>query len=59
MGVNREHICKACDGTGMLSDDENWKYSCSVCDGEGVVMPGESTSPSAPLSVDEMNRYLD
>lgn len=59
MTINREHTCKACDGLGMLADDENWKYTCSVCDGKGIVMPGENTSPSSPLSVDEMNRYLD
>lgn len=59
MGVNREYICKACDGTGMLADDEAWKYTCTVCNGDGVVQPGENTSPNEPLSVDVMNRYLE
>lgn len=59
MGVNREYICKACDGTGMLADDEAWKYTCTVCNGDGVVLPQDNTSPNEPLSVDVMNRYLE
>ncbi len=59
MAINREHICKACDGTGMLADDEAWKYTCTVCNGDGIVLPGESTSPERPLSVDVMNRNLE
>ncbi|WP_166701689.1 hypothetical protein [Bacillus thermotolerans] len=57
--VDREHMCKACEGTGMLADDEGWQYTCSVCRGAGTFME-ESSSPSARvMSVDENNRLLD
>lgn len=55
--ITREDTCKACEGTGMLSDDEGWQYKCSVCHGEGVV---PKTGQSAKvMSVDENNRLLD
>jgi len=57
--VDRNTICKACEGTGLLSDDENWKYTCSVCGGDGVLEAGESPEPSRPFMVDEMNRTLE
>jgi hypothetical protein len=37
---------KACDGTGLLADDENWQYTCTVCGGDGILLPGESTEPA-------------
>lgn len=57
--VNRDLVCKACDGTGLLSDDEDWKYKCTVCGGDGIFEPGDSSRPSAPFMVDEMNRTLE
>ncbi|WP_175480464.1 hypothetical protein [Gracilibacillus ureilyticus] len=29
--------CKACEGSGMLMDDEQWHYTCSICNGDGFV----------------------
>ncbi|WP_169728521.1 hypothetical protein [Salibacterium aidingense] len=54
-----ENVCKACDGSGLLMDDEQWKYSCSVCGGDGILEAGESPEPDAPFDVDETNRTLE
>ncbi|WP_176222073.1 hypothetical protein [Tuberibacillus sp. Marseille-P3662] len=56
---HKDRICKACDGEGLLMDDEEWRYTCSVCGGDGIIDPGESLKPSEPFSVDEMNRTLE
>lgn len=48
--------CKACEGTGMLADDEGWQYACSVCHGKGEWSEMES---ARIMSVDENNRLLD
>ncbi|HLS66181.1 MAG TPA: hypothetical protein VK029_04200 [Pseudogracilibacillus sp.] len=48
--------CVACEGTGMLADDEGWQYKCSVCDGHGVV---SEQKEARIMSVDENNRLLD
>lgn len=56
--MDQESICKACDGTGLLADDENWKYSCTVCGGTGV-RPSSEKSSADLLSVDENNRVID
>ncbi|WP_191992036.1 hypothetical protein [Bacillus aerolatus] len=56
--VDRENTCKACEGTGMLSDDEGWQYKCSVCHGEGTFYAGDNQSAKV-MSVDENNRLLD
>lgn len=50
------HPCKACEGTGMLADDEGWQYECSVCHGKGELIGQEA---ARILSVDENNRLLD
>ncbi|MFK7692784.1 hypothetical protein [Paenibacillus sp. HJGM_3] len=57
--INRNHICKACEGKGLLADDENWQYTCSVCGGDGIVAPGENTEPNGIFAVDETNRTLE
>ncbi|MCR2823690.1 hypothetical protein [Lederbergia panacisoli] len=57
--VDRELTCKACEGTGMLSDDEGWQYNCSVCRGEGVIEAGGGSQSAKLMSVDENNRLLD
>jgi DnaJ-class molecular chaperone len=54
-----KHLCKACHGTGLLADDENWKYTCTVCGGDGILSPGESPEPEGLFSVDENNRVLE
>lgn len=56
--IDREKICKACGGMGILSDDEGWQYNCSVCRGKGTVEEAEYTSAKL-MSVDENNRLLD
>lgn len=55
--VGREDTCKACEGTGMLSDDEGWQYQCSVCHGDGI--NSEDMKSVRVMEVDENNRLLD
>ncbi|MBM7716542.1 hypothetical protein MHB50_06550 [Siminovitchia sp. FSL H7-0308] len=57
MTVDRENICRACGGTGMLADDEGWQYNCSVCRGAGLIS-GEHPNAKV-MEVDENNRLLD
>jgi DnaJ-class molecular chaperone len=57
--VDRNNVCKACEGTGMLADDEEWQYTCTVCGGDGHLYPGDNTEPSNLINVDENNRILD
>lgn len=54
--VMREEVCRACEGTGMLADDEGWQYQCSVCSGTG---DRTEMKEADILSVDENNRLLD
>ncbi|WP_181350349.1 hypothetical protein [Thalassobacillus sp. CUG 92003] len=54
--VDRTKVCKACDGFGMLRDDEEWFYMCRICGGSGIM--GEEQF-STVLEVDENNRLLD
>lgn len=55
MSERNEH-CPACEGTGLLSDDEGWQYECSVCHGEGTK---QATREIKVLEVDRNNRLLD
>ncbi|WP_176223879.1 hypothetical protein [Thalassobacillus devorans] len=57
--MDRSRICKACDGEGLLMDDEEWKYTCSVCGGSGVMTLSKSPEPDEHMDVDEMNRILE
>ncbi|GAB3046331.1 hypothetical protein [Virgibacillus ainsalahensis] len=57
--VNRDETCKACEGTGMLSDDEGWQYKCSVCHGDGLYNQTDASKGVRIMSVDENNRLLD
>ncbi|SHE33042.1 hypothetical protein SAMN05444392_10132 [Seinonella peptonophila] len=57
--VDRNSICKACEGTGLLADDENWQYSCTVCGGDGHLTLGESPEPAKPFAIDDNNRTLE
>ncbi|SDH92887.1 hypothetical protein SAMN05192534_11562 [Alteribacillus persepolensis] len=54
-----ENTCRACDGTGLLMDDEQWKYTCSVCGGDGILQAGEKPEPETAFDVDENNRTLE
>jgi len=53
--VMTDDVCKACQGSGMLADDEGWQYECSVCHGTGKVIE----KAAKIKSVDENNRLLD
>lgn len=55
--INRENTCKACEGTGMLSDDEGWQYSCSVCRGTRYL--GANAGEAEVKDTDDNNRLLD
>ncbi|GAA0430961.1 hypothetical protein GCM10008983_04290 [Lentibacillus halophilus] len=57
--MDRAYTCKACEGTGMLSDDEGWQYQCSVCHGDGMYDVDDISSSARVMSVDENNRLLD
>lgn len=59
MPVDNEETCKACDGTGMMADDEGWQYKCSVCHGDGVYHKSDKEKGARVMSVDETNRMLD
>lgn len=54
--VERESTCRACEGTGMLADDEGWQYKCSICDGQGIYNGATQTKL---FDVDANNRLLD
>ncbi|WP_347551397.1 hypothetical protein ABFG93_05765 [Pseudalkalibacillus hwajinpoensis] len=56
--VDRRNVCKACEGTGMLADDEEWQYTCTVCGGDGHASR-ERPEHSSLINVDENNRILD
>ncbi|MDY0410330.1 hypothetical protein ACFFIS_10955 [Virgibacillus soli] len=53
-----KETCKACHGTGMLSDDEGWQYKCSVCHGDGIIQEGSEKTVRVMLT-DDNNRLLD
>ncbi|MGP4076685.1 hypothetical protein [Halobacillus sp. K22] len=55
----RDQFCLACDGEGLLMDDEEWKYTCKVCGGSGYRPQEGSVYNREPADVDVMNRYLD
>lgn len=52
----RDEICQACQGTGMMADDEGWQYQCSICHGTGRFVEDREVRI---LDVDENNRLLD
>lgn len=55
--INRENTCKACEGSGMLADDEGWQYTCSVC--HGIGKSKYKSDQAKVLKVDQNNRLLD
>ncbi|MGE8205587.1 hypothetical protein ACQKP0_13600 [Heyndrickxia sp. NPDC080065] len=57
--ADRNHICKACDGTGLLADDENWQYRCPVCGGDGIHVSAENRVRSDSFSIDDNNRVME
>lgn len=57
--MTREQFCLACDGDGLLMDDEEWHYTCKVCGGSGYRPQEGRVYDGQPANVDEMNRYLD
>lgn len=59
MMINRETTCKACEGTGMLADDEGWQYGCTICDGSGELGAQNNGQSGSLLDTDANNRLLD
>lgn len=57
--AERDDLCEACDGTGLLADDEGWQYHCQMCDGNGNTNPRLKGQPVKLMAVDENNRLLD
>ncbi|MCP3031794.1 hypothetical protein LF817_10610 [Halobacillus sp. A1] len=56
---SRDQVCLACDGRGLLMDDEEWRYTCKICDGDGFMPQQTSVANRQLADVDEMNRILD
>ncbi|WP_202908626.1 hypothetical protein [Halalkalibacillus sediminis] len=56
---SQQFRCKACDGDGLLMDDEEWRYTCTVCSGDGYVSEFENTEETKVANVDENKRYMD
>ncbi|WJY27577.1 MULTISPECIES: hypothetical protein [Sporosarcina] len=57
--IDREMTCKACEGTGLLADDEGWQYGCSICEGNGYLGRRTGSDGSVPRETDSNNRLLD
>ncbi|MFC4559518.1 hypothetical protein ACFO3D_15065 [Virgibacillus kekensis] len=57
--MDRNSTCRACEGTGLLSDQEGWQYRCSVCDGDGIYDASDANRTARVMSTDENNRLLD
>ena len=57
--IGGDTMCKACDGTGLLSDDEGWKYHCTLCSAVVTSYAEHNIEQIRILSVDENNRLLD
>ncbi|MFC2947491.1 hypothetical protein [Virgibacillus sediminis] len=57
--MGRDELCRACEGTGMLADDEGWQYTCSICRGDGSYSKDDAAKGARVLEVDETNRLLD
>ncbi len=55
---SQEFKCKACDGEGLVRDDEYWQYTCPVCHGDGFVAQHEK-GQSRVSDVDGNHRILD
>lgn len=55
----KETRCKACDGSGLLMDDEEWRYTCTICGGSGELTANYRDNMNNNLEVDEMNRTLE
>ncbi|WP_181397538.1 MULTISPECIES: hypothetical protein [Gracilibacillus] len=48
--------CKACEGSGLLMDDEEWHYTCTICNGDGFVSRYEEKEMR---ETDPNNRIID
>ncbi|MFC3041686.1 hypothetical protein ACFOGI_15685 [Virgibacillus xinjiangensis] len=55
----KDERCRACEGTGMLADDEGWQYTCSICRGDGSYSQDDAAKGARIMEVDETNRLLD
>lgn len=57
--MSRDQFCLACDGEGLLMDDEEWRYTCKVCGGSGFKAQHSRVYNREVADVDETNRILD
>ncbi|KGP71407.1 hypothetical protein [Pontibacillus yanchengensis] len=58
--ARHEIRCTACDGSGLLMDDEEWRYTCTICDGTGEMKADQSHGvTNKHFDVDENNRTLE
>lgn len=55
----RDQVCLACDGEGLLMDDEEWRYTCKICGGSGFMSQDGAVYNREVADVDETNRILD
>ncbi|ENH97170.1 hypothetical protein J416_06982 [Gracilibacillus halophilus YIM-C55.5] len=58
MTGSQDMRCKACDGSGLLMDDEEWRYTCSICNGDGFVSKYEAAENDI-VDTDITNRTLE
>lgn len=57
--MERDELCLACDGEGLLMDDEEWHYTCKICGGSGYRPQHGDVYNRELADVDETNRILD
>ncbi|WJE16064.1 hypothetical protein QRD89_01470 [Halobacillus sp. ACCC02827] len=55
----RDLLCLACNGEGLLMDDEEWRYTCKICGGSGMQPQNSTVYDKQAADVDETNRILD
>ncbi|MGV2622691.1 UNVERIFIED_CONTAM: hypothetical protein N8J90_15945 [Halobacillus marinus] len=55
----RDLLCLACNGEGLLMDDEEWRYTCKICGGSGMQPQNSTVYDKQAADVDETNRTLD
>ncbi|WP_163536634.1 hypothetical protein [Gracilibacillus sp. YIM 98692] len=56
---SQEMKCKACEGSGLLMDDEEWHYTCTICNGDGFVSKFEESATPDLTEMDQNNRTLE
>ncbi len=57
--MTQDKLCLACNGDGLLMDDEAWRYTCRICGGSGFQPQYGRVYDRQAAEVDEQNRYMD